>query len=326
MIGAKKISTLRTAFEKSLAACAIAAAATGAYAAEAVRLAMPTQGWWPTTVATAADRLGMFAKEGVKPEITIYKGGGPAFEALAADAADITCNPAYLVALGQGKGVKTRIVATASTVYSGWQLIVPANSKIKDVSDLAGKKIGITANGSISDFLALWTTASRNVQFTRVPIGAGGLVPALRSGNIDAAVMFSPLSFEVVSKNMGRSLLDFGKTVPADLNAGWIATESIIKSNPKAVQGSINALIGATVYLQKNRDYAVKLIAELNGITPELAEKEYEASILAASSDGVIDAKSVNQSVEMGKLGGLKGLSAPEETFVTTFKAVPTRP
>lgn len=313
-------------FTKVAASCLIAAGAVSAFAADTVRLAMPSQGWWPTTVVTAADRLGLFAKENVKPEITIYKGGGPAFEALAAGAADVTCNPAYLVALGQSKGVKTKIVATGSVVYSGWHLIVPAKSTISSASGLAGKKVGITANGSISDLLALWTADHSKAQFTRVPIGAGGLVPALRTGNVDAAVIFSPLSLDVVSKNIGRSILDFGKDVPPDLNAAWISTEKLISTNPKAVQGTVNALVGSVQYLKKNKDYAVKLIAELNGIDAALAAKEYEASILATSDDGAIHIDTVKRSIAIGQLGGLKDLTSAESTIETKFKAVPTKP
>lgn len=326
MTKTKSANSIKGLLAKFSATSVILLCSVAAHAAETVRFAMPSQGWWPTTVVTAADKLGLFAKEGIKPEITVYKGGGPAFEALAADAADMTCNPAYLVALGQSKGVRTRIVATGSVVYAGWHLIVPAKSNIKSVADLAGKKVGITANGSISDFLALWTAANNKVEFTRVPIGAGGLVPGLRSGNIDAAVVFSPLSLEVLSKGAGRSLVSFGQAVPADLNAGWIATEKMANSNPKAIQGAVNALVGSLRYLQKNRDYAIKLISELNGIPADIATKEYEASILTASADGAIDPQAVNRSLAMGKLGGLTGLAPAESTFVTTFKANATQP
>lgn len=311
------------------AACVLAAIlplSRAASAADPVRLAMPTQSWWPTTVVTAADRLKLFQKEGIKAEITIYKGGGPAFEALAANAADMTLNPAYLVALGRGKQINSKLVATGSTVYSGWYLMVPKDSPIKDVSQLAGKKVGITANGSITDLLALWTSHRRNVPFTRVPVGGGGLLPNLLSHNVDAAVVYSPVSFQMLTNGSARSLIDFGKEVDADLNAGWIATDTMIASRPKAVQGTLNAIFGAVQYLHQHRDYAVKLIAELNDLPPEVAALEYEKSILAASVDGVISPKSVDNSIAMGILGGLTNLAPSAEIYVTTFKPIPTQP
>jgi NitT/TauT family transport system substrate-binding protein len=296
-----------------------------AWAAETVRLAM-VQSWWPTTIAMAAERLKLFEKEGIKAEITVYKGGAPSFEALAAGAADINVNGAYLVALGRGKGVNSRIVATAGTKYAGWHLVVKGNSPIKSAADLAGKKVGISANGSISDFLALWTIANRKVKFTRVPLGAGGMVPSLASGNVDAMVVWSPVSYKILQDGTARSIINFADAVQEDLNAGWIATDEIIAKRPQAVQGTLNALFGAAQYLQKNRQYAIDLIAEINEIPKEVAAKEYEASILSASVNGAIEPQTAERSVALGTAGGLANLGPAKDTYVLKFKPVPTRP
>jgi ABC-type nitrate/sulfonate/bicarbonate transport system substrate-binding protein len=310
-------------------ACVSAAfvfASGAAGAAESVRLAMPTQSWWPTTIVMAADKLKLFQKEGIDAEITVYKGGSPAFEALAAKAADMGITSAFQVSLGRSKGINSKLVATGSSVYSGWYLVVPKDSPIKDISGLAGKKVGITANGSTTDFLALWTSKNHNVSFARVPVGGGGLIPNLITGNIDAAVVYSPLSFKLLSKGTAHSLIDFGKVLPADLGAGWIATDDFIANHPKAVQGALNAIFGAVQYLQTHKDYAVKLIAELNDLPPEVALLEYENSIMGASRDGLISPEAVENSMKLGALGGLKGLIPAADTFVTTFKPVPTQP
>jgi ABC-type nitrate/sulfonate/bicarbonate transport systems, periplasmic components len=307
-------------------AAALALLPTGtAWAAETVRLAM-VQSWWPTTIAMAAQRLKLFEKEGIKAEITVYKGGAPSFEALAAGAADINVNGAYLVALGRGKGVMSRIVATAGTKYAGWHLVVKKDSPIRSAADLAGKKVGISANGSISDFLALWTIKNRNAKFTRVPLGAGGIVPSLASGNVDAIVIWSPVSYKILQDGTGRSIINFADEVQEDLNAGWIATDEMIAKRPQAVQGTLNALFGAAQYLQKNRQFAIDLIAEINEIPKDVATKEYEASILSASTDGVIVPQAAERSVELGKAGGLANLAPASDTYVQKFKPVPTRP
>lgn len=293
-------------------------------AAETVRLAM-VQSWWPTTIAVAAERLKLFEKEGIKAEVTVYKGGGPSFEALAAGAADININGAYLVALGRGKGVNSKIVATGGTTYAGWHLAVPKGSAIQTPADLAGKKVGISANGSISDFLARWTSKNKNVSVTRVPLGAGGMVPSLASGNVDAVVIWSPVSFKILQDGSARSILDFGSAVEPDLNAGWIATDEIISKRPHVVQGTLNALFGALHHLQQNREYAVNLIAELNEIPKDIAAKEYEGSVMAASKDGAVDPQTAQRSVDLGTSSGLTNLAPAADTFTTSFKPVPTR-
>ncbi len=162
-----------------------AAAAAGlprfaiAQAREKIRIGVPTKTYWPTIVCETALRQKLFDKEGIDAELTIYRGGAEGFEAIAAGAADLILNSSSSVAAGLKKGVNVKCVANGSNGYYGWYLVVKPDSKVTKVEDLAGKKVGITSAGSGSDILALWTVAERKVEFTRVPLGGGGLVPNL---------------------------------------------------------------------------------------------------------------------------------------------------
>src|SRR5438067_13395322 len=95
----------------------------------------------------------------------------------------------------------------------GWQLMVPVKST-HDVKDLNTKKVAITSAGSGSDLLALWTIQDKKIDFTRVPVGGGGLVPNLLAGNVDAAVVYSPLSFQISRSGEAKTILDYAKEVP----------------------------------------------------------------------------------------------------------------
>ena len=188
--------------------CALASLAaitlltTPALAQETIRVGLPTKTYWPTTVAETAVRQKLFEKEGIKAELTIYRSGAETFEGMAAGAADMILDPPSLVSAGRKKGVMSKIVANATMGNFGWQLMVPTKSTL-DVKDLNGKKVAITAAGSGSDILALWTIQDRKIDFTRVPVGGGGLVPNLLAGNVDAAVVYSPLI--VPDRQVGRS-------------------------------------------------------------------------------------------------------------------------
>ena len=86
--------------------------------------------------------------------------------------------------------------------------------------------------------------ADRKIDFTRVPLGGGGLVPNLLSGNIDATVLYSPLTYKVIDEKMARRLIDFGAEVPPHSTGAWIATDKFIKEKPQVVQKTLNALYG----------------------------------------------------------------------------------
>src|SRR6478752_5624655 len=147
----------KSARQYALGAAAIALWLAGpapVQAQETVRIGLPTKTYYPTIIAETALRQGLFDKEGIKAELTIYRSGAETFEAMAAGAADLQLNSAALVAAGRTKGVPTKAVAGQATGYFGWYLMVKEDSPIKDIKELEGKKVGITAAGSASDVLA----------------------------------------------------------------------------------------------------------------------------------------------------------------------------
>src|SRR4030095_6472821 len=141
--------------------------------------------YFPTILATVAKEKGLFEKEGLRPEITIYRGGGETFEAIAANSADLGPVAVPLVATSRKRGVLTKIVGGNGDEWSGWILGVRAGSAIKSAKELERKTVG-----------------------------GGGLVPNLLNDNLAAAVIYSPLSYQVVSEGKVRVLVDFATAMP----------------------------------------------------------------------------------------------------------------
>src|SRR6478752_8200758 len=301
--------TRRKALLASLFAAGVLAGP--ALAQETIRVGLPTKTYWPTTIAETAVRQKLFEKEGIKAELTVYRSGAETFEGMAAGAADIILDPPSLVSAGRKKGVMSKIVANATMGNFGWQLMVPTKSAL-DVKDLNGKKVAITAAGSGSDILALWTIQDRKIDFTRVPVGGGGLVPNLLAGNIDAAVVYSPLSFQILKSGEARTIIDYATAVPPNLTAGWIVLDKFAEAKPQTVQKALNALYGAVAFMRANKDVTVKLIADLYEMPPEIAALEYENTILKLETDGNMGAPNVKDAVQLSmdlaKLGGLKDI------------------
>jgi len=299
-----------------------------AQAADTVRIGLPTKTYWPTTIAETAVRQKLFEKEGIAAELTIYRGGAETFEAMAAGAADVILDATSLVSAGRKKGVNSKVLASAATGYYGWQLMTLSKSTL-GVTDLKGKKVAITSAGSGSDLLALWTQQDKKIEFTRVPVGGGGLVPNLLAGNVDAAVVYSPLSFQISKSGEARTILDFSKEVPPNLAAGWIALDKYVQDKPQLVQKTLNALYGALMYMRANKDASVKLITELYEIPAEIAALEYENTILKLETDGSMDGPKIPEqlqlALDMAKAGGMKDLGPAAEIISTQFKPVPTK-
>ncbi len=312
----------------TVAAASVLGASAMAQAADTVRIGLPTKTYWPTTIAETAVRQKLFEKEGITAELTIYRGGAETFEAMAAGAADVILDATSLVSAGRTKGVNSKVVANAAMGYFGWQLMTLSKSTL-GAGDLKGKKVAITSAGSGSDLLALWTQQDKKIEFTRVPVGGGGLVPNLLAGNVEAAVVYSPLSFQISKSGEARTILDYAKEVPPNLAAGWIALDKYAQDKPQMVQKTLNALYGALAYMRANKDASVKLISELYEIPADIAALEYENTILKLEFDGSMDGPKIPEqlqlALDMAKAGGMKDLGPAAEIISTQFKPVPTK-
>jgi ABC-type nitrate/sulfonate/bicarbonate transport system substrate-binding protein len=313
----------------TMTAAALLGTSVMAHAADTVRIGLPTKTYWPTTIAETAVKQKLFEKEGITAELTIYRGGAETFEAMAAGAADVILDATSLAAAGRKKGVMSKVVANAAMGYYGWQLMVLAKSTVT-VKDLNTKKVAITSAGSGSDLLALWTIQDKKIDFTRVPVGGGGLVPNLLAGNVDAAVVYSPLSFQIAKSGEAKTIIDYAKEVPPNLAAGWIVLDKYAQEKPVLVQKTLNALYGALMFMRANKDVTVKLIAELYEIPADIAALEYENTIMKLETDGSMDGAKIPDEVQlaldMAKAGGMKDLSPAADVISTQFKPVPTKP
>ena len=294
-----------------------------AQAATKVRIGLPTKTWWPTVIAETAAAQGLFKKHGIDAELTIYRSGGESVEALAAGAADMIPGLVSQVGTGRKRGVNARLVSLAIPANTGWKLMVSTSSTIKSVQELAGKKIGITAAGSLSDLLALWTRSQYKIDFTSVPLGGGGLVPNLLSGNVEAAVVYSPLSFQVLQNKQGRELLNYTTAIAPHLATGWMTTDGFISRNRDAVQGTLRAIYGSVRYMNENPAEAIRIISEVNKIPEAVAKEEYEETFRRLSLDGQFNDDQVRLAYELAQIGGFKDMVPVSEVAIRDF--VPVR-
>jgi ABC-type nitrate/sulfonate/bicarbonate transport system substrate-binding protein len=299
----------------ALAASTLLAGSASVQAADTVRIGLPTKAYWPTILVTAGIQKGIFAKEGLKAEMTIYRGGAETFESIAAGSSDVGVVAASLVAIARMRGVKTKIVGNGADEWSGWILGVTAKSPIKNVKELNGKKVGITSAGSGTDALALWAQTKSKVTFKRVAVGGAGLVPNLLSKNLDAAVIYSPLSYQEVAKGTVRPLIQFATAMPRNLTGGWAVTDKLLKERPKYVQRVMNAIYGSLHYMLANRDYSIKLIASNNELPIPVATMEFDKTFGRLSKDGKVTLDSVKVALTMAKASGAKKLAPAKDIF-----------
>jgi len=283
-----------------------------------------TPNYGPVLPVNAALRLGLFEKAGVRAEFTGYAGGSASMEALAAGEADLINFFPPGAALARQRGVRSVIVSAGTLTPRGWKVMVAKESPIREVRQLAGKKIGITANGSTTDFFALWVGKQAGGTVARIPLGGGGLIPGLLAGNVDAIVAYPPLSYQLETSGNGRVVVDLGTAMQPNLPDVWIASERAVNERPEDIRKALVGLYSAIRYMKANPDWAISFIQEQNRFEPQIARLEYENTIKNLSDDGTIREEWVEASLELARLAGLRDLPAARDMFTTRF--VPVTP
>jgi NitT/TauT family transport system substrate-binding protein len=287
-------------------------------ALEVVRLATPATDDIGNATIFAAEDLGYFTANGVKVEVTKYRGAGAGQEALAAGAADITVAPIPAVATAVSKGVHERIVAVGVIVSNtGWRIMSLDSSAIKTPADLAGKKVGITSKNSITDYYVLWVERKYGIRVQSIPMGGGG-VAALKAGQIDAYVMSPILSYRMALEGGMRTVVDLGDEKDLYLPATFAAATEYLQKKPEAVKGFVDALFKATRYMQENEEYSLKVLKQFTSPEDAPVLKQLHQNVVRSlSNDGRANRAALESSVKLLTLVGVKESDLPPiDSFV----------
>jgi len=220
-----------------------------------VRLAVggkPALFYLPLTVV---ERLGLFREQGLDVEISDFAGGARALQALIGGSADVVTGSfdhtiqmqakgqpvVGVVQLGRYPGYVLGVLATKAQAYGG-------------PKDLKGTKIGITAPGSGTHFMAQYVMVRNGLKrddASFVGVGASAsAVAAVRRGEIDAIVNVDPVISLLESQKLIKVVADtrtedgtraiFGGIYPA---ATLYAPAAFIEKNPRTVQALANAFV-----------------------------------------------------------------------------------
>jgi NitT/TauT family transport system substrate-binding protein len=144
-----------------------------------------------------AKQLGEYDKAGLAVELIAFKGGSQALTAVLGGSADVVSGYFdHCVNLAAKQQFMQAIVVYDR--YPGFALVVsPTQTEaIKSIKDLAGKKVGVSAPGSSTDFFLKYMLAKNGVDPNSVAVVGIGLeataVAAMERGLVEAAIMLDP--------------------------------------------------------------------------------------------------------------------------------------
>lgn len=310
--------------QQSLIGAALLFTSVASHAQETVSiaLAVPNQAFY-TAVFVARDR-GYYKDAGIDAQITEYNGGTAMQEAISAGAADLATYHPGGVGLAVSKGAKEKIVGAITPGSSGWYMIVNADSPYHSIADLNGKKVGISTAGSATDLFARWSAKHANIHILTIPLGGGGLIPSLKNHQVDAVVVFQPLSFQLLASG-ARPLVDYSKDMPPCLMESWVATQDMIDNHPDRIKRTLGAFYHAVKYMQTHRNAALKYLKKYAAQDdPKVLDLLFKNATMQESVDGTVKKEWVRNGLNLMADGlNLPDLAKMDPSQIFTDKFIP---
>ena len=307
-----------------LFACAWASASE---AADKLRVGKGVSFAWTFIAVDVGMEIGVWPKFGIEPEIIDFGGAAKQQQALIAGSVD--------VGLGSGpsmgftaKGAPAHGIAAFAGPPRSLSVVIPLDSPIKSVSDLKGKKIGVTTAGSLSD----WVT--KRIALVQgwgpegiVSVALGGLEPSLagmKTKAVDALLMATEVGYLLEEKKEGRNLVNAAAFVTDFHTHVIFARDALIAENPALLQRFVDGWFTTIAWMKANKAQTIEMSTRMLRSTKSVMERTYDEEMPMMSDDGRFDPKAVDvlrQSlVEMGIVE-----RAPKDEEMFTTKFVPAR-
>ena len=253
-----------------------------------------------------AKQLGEFEKAGLDVNLVDLKGGSDALKAVLGGSADVVSGYFdHCVNLAARKQELVSFVVYDR--YPGLVLVVAPShaNEIKSIKDLAGKKVGVSAPGSSTDFFLKFLLKKNGLDPTSAAVIGVGLgataVAAMEQGQIDAAVMLDPsvtvlqgnhpdLKILADTRTQKDTLAMFGGEYPGGAlytKSSWIA------SHPKETQALTNAIVATLKWIHSHtpEEIMAKMPENLVGPDKTLYLAALKNTIPMYSTTGKMDPK-----------------------------------
>ena len=257
------------------AAFAYAAAGSAFAASQDVTIAVGGKALYYYLPLSIAEYNGYFKDEGLNVRIVDFQGGSKSLQAVIGGSADI-CSGAFEHTIKmqlRGQDMQAFVLQGRAP-----QVVFAVSNKtmpdFRTISDLKGKRIGVTAPGSNSNVIANFVLAHGGLKpsdVSFVGIGASSqAVAAIRSGQVDAFANLDPVVRILEKGNLlkivgdTRNVEESDKIFGGPMVAGCLyAKTAYIKSHPDVIQGLTNAIVRANEWLASaSAEDVVKVVPE----------------------------------------------------------------
>jgi len=240
---------------------------------------------------------GYHREEGLAVEM-IRAGGGIATQALmAGDLHFSTSAGSALSAMLRGADIKVVYTNIDRPRYQLWS----AQPEIKNLSDLVGKKVGVTSRGDTQELSVRLLLRKYGIDANAVayiPVGFGGTrLAALQAGTVDA-VPLGAGDFAQLKQPKGHMLGDTEKEIRFAYVGLAVSTRLMVRQ-PSLVERFLRAVIKGREYARRYREQTISILGKYTGRKNEFNEIDYDSTLPVLTSEGWVSDEILKEDVAM---------------------------
>ncbi|MGH7091125.1 MAG: ABC transporter substrate-binding protein, partial [Stellaceae bacterium] len=282
---------------------------------------------WTFLPLNVGKEHGIFARYGLGVNILNFRGDASLQQGLASNS----------IALGLGSGPAMAFAAKGAPVIAvaafygaprNMALSVAENSPIKSAKDLKGKTIGVTTQGSLTQWLVERVSLAEGWGkggITALPIGGvPANIAAMRAGETDGLVGSFETGATLEAKHQGRILLRMGKYAPVFITHVVFARKTFAAQHPDLVSRFLKGFFATIAFERTHKEDTVKAAERVLHMTPAIAEKTYDQEIGGYETGGTFNLKAVailkRSYVDLGILP-----TEPKNSQLFTTRFVPVK-
>ena len=259
---------------------------------EALRIGYQKSSTLITVLKSRGTLESLLGPRGVKLSWHEFTSGLPLLEALNLGNVDFSADVADTVPLfAQAAGANLTYVAQEAPSPSAQAIVVRADSPIRSVADLKGRKVGLTkASGSHYLLLAALEQAGLNFKDIQPAyLSVSDARAAFEKGAIEAWAVWDPFLSAVQVQSSVRVLAD-GRGI-ASYQRYYLAATPFAQTHPEVLRTIFNELQKAGVWVKGQPKEAAALLGGIWGLDAHIVEqanarRSYEVRAVLASALG----------------------------------------
>ena len=234
-----------------------------------------------------AQQNGYFEEEGIDLDLQIFKAAKDRDAALQAGQLDGVLCDEVAISIYQNSDIDMKITGTTN---GSWTLVAGKDSGITSLSDLKGKKVGISKNTMI-EYLADDIALSNGLEVSDIEKVAIPAMPArleaLKNNQIDAAILPAPFNDTAVADGGVEITKIYNKDIMISVTA---FLQEVIDKDANAIKGFYNAYNKAIEFINSNdiseyEDIIISTVGYSEDMRGNIVLPEFKTNYLPAEEN-----------------------------------------